>query len=66
MRRTCANNLVVQKIRLLNAIVKSSEEISEILKKDFICLGLEIKESKKLQASLDGYIKATSFTICPY
>ncbi len=34
-----------------------------MLKKDFVYLGLKKKESKKLRANLDGYIKAISFTI---
>ncbi len=34
-----------------------------MLKKDFVHLGLEKKESKELRANLDGYIKAVSFTI---
>ncbi len=53
----------MQKIRSLDAMAKSSEEISEMLKKNFIHLGLEKKESKDLRANLDGYIKAVSFTI---
>ncbi len=44
-------------------MAKSSEEISGMLRKDFFHLGLEKKESKKLQANLDGYIKAINFTI---
>ncbi len=35
-------------------MAKSSEEISGMLKKDFIYLGLEKKESKELRAHLDG------------
>ncbi len=62
-QKTCANNLVVHKIRSLNAMAKSSEEISEMLKKDFVYLGLEKKESKELRANLNGYIKAISFII---
>ncbi len=53
----------MQKIRSLDAMAKSSEKISGMLKKDFVHLGLEKKESKDLRANLDGYIKAVSFTI---
>lgn len=38
-------------------------EISNMLKKDFICLGLKKKNAKKLQAVLDEYIKVVGFTI---
>lgn len=48
MQRACANNLFIQKIRLLDAIAKFSEDISKIFKKDFVLLGLENKESKNL------------------
>ena len=41
-------DLVDQKIRLLNASAKSSEKISDMLKKDFVHLGLDKKESKEL------------------
>ncbi len=44
-------------------MAKSSEEISGMLKENFVHLGLEKKESKDLRANLDGYIKAVSFTI---
>ena len=57
-QKTCANALVDQKIRLLNALAMSSEEISDMLKKDFVYLGLDKKETMKLRAGLDGYIKA--------
>ena len=40
-----------------------------MLKKDFVHLGLDKKETKELQAGLDGYIKAVyvvfSFLILP-
>ena len=39
------------------------EEISNILKKDVVHLGLNKKSAKELRATLDGYIKAVSFTI---
>ena len=55
-----ANDLVGQKIRSLNALAMSSEEISDILKKDFVHLGLDKKETKELRAGLNGYIKAVS------
>ena len=64
-QRVCVNNLVAQKFRSLDAMAKLSEKISAILKKDFVHLGLEKKESKELQASLVGYIKVVSFTIYP-
>lgn len=41
----------------------SFEEILDMLKKDFIHLGLEKKETKELQVGLDEYIKAISFII---
>lgn len=59
-------DLVSQKIRLLNALVKLLEEISNMLKKNFIHLGLNKKNIKKLRAGLDKYIKTVSFTICFY
>ena len=62
-RGACATNLVTQKIRLLNASTKFVEEISNMLKKDNLHLGLNKKNTKKLQATLDGYIKAVNFTI---
>lgn len=34
-----------------------------MLKKDFVYLSLEKKESKKLQANLERYIKVISFTL---
>ncbi len=63
MQKACANNFVAQKIRSLEAMVKLSEKISEILKKNFVHLGLKKKESKELQANLDEYIKAVTFNI---
>ena len=59
----CVADLVAQKIRLLNTLAKSLEEISNMLKKDFVHLGLNRKSTKKLQACLDGYIKAISFAL---
>lgn len=59
----CTTDLVAQKIRSLNALAKSLEEISNMLKKDIVHLGLNIRSAKKLQAGLDKYIKAVSFTI---
>ena len=63
MQSACAIDLVAQKIRSLDASTKSLEEISNILKKDFIHLGLNKKSAKELQTGLDGYIKAISFTV---
>ncbi len=60
-RRTCAVELVSQKIRALNAVTKSVAEISNMLQKDFVYLGLDKKELSALQTSLDGYIKAVSY-----
>ena len=34
-----------------------------MLKKDFVHLGLDKKESKELRAGLDGYIKAVSVVL---
>lgn len=56
----------MQKIRLLNAIAKLSKEIFEMVQKNLVHLGLTKKESNKLWANLDKYIKAVSFTIYPY
>lgn len=53
IRSTYTADLVFQKIGSLNALVKSLEEISNILKKDFIHLSLNKKNIKKLQASFD-------------
>ena len=63
IQKACTNDLVDQKIRSLNASVKSSEEISDMLKKNFVHLGLDKKESKELRAGLDGYIKAVSVVL---
>ena len=41
--RACTNYLIVQKIRAFNAMAKSSEEISVMLRKDFVHLGLKKK-----------------------
>ena len=62
-QKACANDLVGQKIRSLNASAKSSEEISDMLKKDFVHLGLDKKESKELRVGLDDYIKAVSVVL---
>ena len=59
----CTADLVAQKIRSLNASAKSVEEISNMLKKNVVHLGLNKKSAKELQAALDGYVKAVSFTI---
>ena len=64
-RKTYANDLVGQKIRSLNALAKSLEEILNMLKKDFVHLSLDKKETKELQAGFDGYIKAVS-VILPF
>ena len=65
-RGAYAADLVAQKIRLLDTLAKSAEEISNILKKDNVHLGLNKKSAKKLQAALDGYVKAVNFTIYFY
>ena len=62
MRAAYAADLVAQKIRLLDALAKSLEEISNMLKKNFIHLGLNKKNAKELQAGLNGYIKAISLS----
>ena len=62
-RSACAADLVAQKIRSLDASAKSAEEISNMLKKDVVHLGLNKKSAKELRATLDGYVKAISFTI---
>lgn len=40
------------------------EKILDIFKKDFIHLGLDKIEIKKLQAGLNKFIKAVNFIIC--
>ncbi len=60
-RRACAIDLVSQKIRALNAATKSTVEISNMLQKHFVHLGLDKEKSSALQTSLDGYIKAVSY-----
>ena len=62
-RGACATNLVTQKIRSLDASAKSAEKIYNMLIKDVVHLSLNKKSAKKLQGTLDGYIKAVSFTI---
>ncbi len=47
-------------------MAKLLEKISEMLKKNFVYLGLEKKELKELQTNLDNHIKAVSFTIYLY
>lgn len=64
MHSAYAANLVSQKIRVLDILVKSLEKISYMLKKVFVYLDLNKKSAKKLQTSLDRYIKVISFTIC--
>lgn len=59
----CAKDLVAQKIRLLDTSAKFLEESSNMLKKDFIHLGLNKKSAKELRTGLNKYIKAVSFTI---
>ena len=44
----CAVDLVAQKIRSLDASAKSVEEISNMLKKDVVHLGLNKKSAKEL------------------
>ena len=56
--KACPNDLVGQKIRLLNTWAMFLKEILDKLKKDFVHLGLDKKETKELQAGLNGYIKA--------
>lgn len=43
-------------------VIKSAIEISNMLHKKFIHLGLEKKELTSLQTSFDSYIKAISYT----
>lgn len=64
IERVYANNFIVQKIRSLDAIAKLLEKIFEMLKKNFVHLGLKKKKSKKLRTSPKKYVKAISFTIC--
>ena len=60
---TCAADLIAKKIRLLDTLAKSVEEISNMLKKDIVHLDLNKKSAKELQAALNGYVKTVSFTI---
>ena len=62
-RNACAADLVAHKIKSLDALVKFTEEISNMLKKNIVHLGLNKKSAKELRATLDGYVKAVSFTI---
>lgn len=55
--------LFAKTIRSLDAMAKFSKKISEMLKQDLVYLGLEKKESKKLQARQKSYIKAIKFII---
>ena len=59
----CTADFVAQKIRSLDASTKFAEEISNMLKKNVVHLGLNKKSTKELRAALDGYVKAISFTI---
>ncbi len=58
MRKTCYIDLISQKIKSLNAAVKTVEMILGLLKKDYIYLELEKKEAMALQDSLANCIKA--------
>ena len=42
------------------------DNISNMLTKNFVYLGLDKKKPKKLQANLNGFIKMISYTICFY
>ena len=66
MRNACNADLVTQKIRSLDALAKSTEEIPNMFKKDVVHLGLNKKNVKELQFALNRYIKAVSFTIYFY
>ncbi len=61
MRKACCIDLIQQKIRSLNAVVKTVEEILGLIKKDYVNLGLEKNEAITLQDSLAGYIKAIRY-----
>ena len=62
-RGACVADLVAQKIKSLDALTKSVEEISNMLKKDVVYLGLNKKSAKELRAALNRYVKVVSFTI---
>lgn len=53
MHNICATSLISKKIGLLNTLIKLLKEISNMLKKDFVYLGLNKKSIKELQISLD-------------
>ena len=59
----CTVDFVAQKIRSLDFSAMSAKEISNMLKKDVVHLGLNKKSAKELRAALDGYVKMESFTI---
>lgn len=61
-RKACYIDLILQKIRLLNIEAKTAKEILDLLKKDFIYLELEKKNTSAFQDSFASYIKA----ICYY
>lgn len=51
-RKACCIDLVGQKIRAPNAAAKSADEISGLLKKDYVHLGLEKKDASGFRDSL--------------
>lgn len=53
-------------MRFLDIMAKLLNEISKILKKKFIYLGLEKKKLKELQINLERYIKVISYIIYLY
>ena len=59
----CGADLFAQKIRSLDDSAISTEEISNMLKKNIIHLGLNKKSAKEFGAALNRYIKAASFII---
>ena len=50
-------------MRLFDVLAKSLKEISNMLKKNLVYLGLNKKNAKKLRVGLNGYIKMISFII---
>ena len=49
---------------MANVLAMYLEKISDMLKKNFVYLGLDKKDIKKLRAGFDKFIKIITFTIC--
>lgn len=58
IRKGCAIDLVGQKIRLEDASAKTSGEIDELIKRDWVHIGLDKSERRNLRDGLSSYVKA--------